>query len=330
MADKISFNLPAAEGYADSAAAAKKWELPWQREPRVNSAYKRVSALGLERNLLDLEVYGLTVITPAQINAALGLADGELCRRMLDATMRIASEDSGVQHNQEQGTHSAGVATTPGTSATQYLLYSYLTRDPVFELVVQHPLALPLIEYYLGNDCNLSSLTCFIKWQGGRSEGTGMGMHIDSGGATKRGEPAPSTQHPHVFNTNWILTDYTQENGCFAIIPGEDSCMMHWLCVMLDPQPTFARPRRVLYTSGSHRWQRRPMAEYQEQLHAESDMVPVEAPAGSCLIFHGNVWHGAFHKETSGLRVSCNAYYCGSHFRRQESFEMVPREIIVR
>eukprot|EP01043_Picozoa_sp_COSAG02_P027067 COSAG02_NODE_1579_length_11851_cov_12.490343_2_plen_230_part_00 len=222
MSDKQRFNLQAAEGYVDSAAAAEKWELSsWQREPRVNSAYKRVAALGLERNLLDLEVYGLTVLTPAQVNAALGLADGELCRRMLDATMRIASEDSGVEHNQEHGRHSTGVATTPGTSPTQYLLYSYLTRDPVFELVVQHPLTLPLIEYYLGNDCNLSSLTCFIKWQGRGNEGKGMGMHIDSAGANKRGEPAPSTQHPHVFNTNWILTDYTRENGCFAIIPGE-------------------------------------------------------------------------------------------------------------
>ena len=40
--------------------------------------------------------------------------------------------------------------------------------------------------------------------------------------------------------------------------------------------------------------------------------------------------HGAFDKKTEELRVSCNAYYCGTHFRRQESFEMVPREIIER
>jgi hypothetical protein len=270
MAGGVPFALPAADGYAGSETAAEKWQLPWQREKRVNRAYRRVAALGLEQNLLDLEVYGLTVLTPSQINAALGLADGELCHRMLDATMRIASEDSGVEHDQERGVHSEGVATTPGSAPTQFLLYSYLTRDPVFELVVQHPLALPLIEYYLGNDCNLSSLTCFIKWAGGRSEGKGMGMHIDSAAANKNGEPSPSTQAPHVFNTNWILTDYTQENGCFAIIPG------------------------------SHRWQRRPMVEHMEQLHAEEEMVPVEAPAGSCLIFHGNVWHGAFDKKTNG------------------------------
>jgi len=211
------FNLQVPEGYEGSADSETHWELPWKEEPRVNKAFKRIAALGLEKHLLDLEVYGLTVITPAQINAALGLEDGEMLDRMLSAIMRIASEDSGVEHDQKRGTHSEGVATTPGTSPTQYLLYSYLTRDPVFELMIQHPLTLPLIEYYLGQDCNLSSLTCFIKWAGHRNEGQGMGMHIDSQGATKNGEPTPSTQAPHVFNTNWILTDYTQENGCFAV-----------------------------------------------------------------------------------------------------------------
>ena len=211
------FNLQVPEGYEGSAESETHWELPWKEEPRVNKAFKRIAALGLEKHLLDLEVYGLTVITPAQINAALGLEDGEMLDRMLSAIMRIASEDSGVEHDQKRGTHSEGVATTPGTSPTQYLLYSYLTRDPVFELMIQHPLTLPLIEYYLGQDCNLSSLTSFIKWAGHRNEGQGMGMHIDSQGATKNAEPTPSTQAPHVFNTNWILTDYTQENGCFAV-----------------------------------------------------------------------------------------------------------------
>ena len=53
-----------------------------------------------------------------------------------------------------------------------------------------------------------------------------------------------------------------------------------------------------------------------------------------CLLVSSEVWrlgrHGAFDKKTDELRVSCNAYYCGTHFRRQESFEMVPREIIER
>ena len=50
------------------------------------------------------------------------------------------------------------------------------------------------------------------------------------------------------------------------------------------------------------------------------DAVPVEAPAGSVLVFHGNVWHGAFPRKNPGLRLSVNAYYCGPHYRTQESF----------
>ena len=112
------FNLQVPEGYEDSADSETHWELPWKEEPRVNKAFKRIAALGLEKHLLDLEVYGLTVITPGQINAALGLEDGEMLDRMLSAIMRIASEDSGVEHDQKPGTHSEGVATTPGTSPT--------------------------------------------------------------------------------------------------------------------------------------------------------------------------------------------------------------------
>jgi hypothetical protein len=83
---------------------------------------------------------------------------------------------------------------------------------------------------------------------------------------------------------------------------------------------------------GSHKWQRAPANMYGEPLAAAQDMVPVEAPAGSVFLFHGNVWHGAFDRQQeTGLRVSCNAYYCQGHIRRQENFEhSVPREVIDR
>ena len=48
--------------------------------------------------------------------------------------------------------------------------------------------------------------------------------------------------------------------------------------------------------------------------------MPVEAPAGSVLVFHGNVWHGAFPRKNPGLRLSINAYYCGPHYKAQENF----------
>jgi ectoine hydroxylase-related dioxygenase (phytanoyl-CoA dioxygenase family) len=50
------------------------------------------------------------------------------------------------------------------------------------------------------------------------------------------------------------------------------------------------------------------------------DAIPVEAPAGSVIVFHGNVWHGAFPKSTAGLRLSVNAFYCAPQYRTQETF----------
>jgi ectoine hydroxylase-related dioxygenase (phytanoyl-CoA dioxygenase family) len=52
-----------------------------------------------------------------------------------------------------------------------------------------------------------------------------------------------------------------------------------------------------------------------------NDAIPVEAPAGSVIVFHGNVWHGAFPKATDGLRLSVNAFYCGPQQRTQETFQ---------
>ena len=67
-----------------------------------------------------------------------------------------------------------------GTNNGQHLLYAFLEKDRVFEEIIQHPLALPLMEYYLGEDCQLSSLTCFIKWQDPVGYGENLGLHDDT------------------------------------------------------------------------------------------------------------------------------------------------------
>ncbi len=86
----------------------------------------------------------------------------------------------------------------------------------------------------------------------------------------------------------WCLTlsiaigfsrDYTKENGAFCIVPGS-----HKLC--RHPKPG----------------------------EGVEDAIPVEAPAGSAIVFHGNVWHGAFPRLTPGIRLSVNTYYCGPAF----------------
>jgi len=247
----------------------------WAEAATIPAAYRMIRERGLEKNLEELEAYGLTVITPEQ------LGEPRVLERARDAVLRIAEERTGARHDIETGEHGTVEEGRAGSTDCQYLLFSFLEEDPVFEEIIQHPMTLPLVEYYLGEQCQVSSLTSFIKWSDDVGYGPGLGLHNDSG--LYRAGPLPAT--PHVFNTNWILTDYTLDNGAFCIVPGS-----HKLC--RHPKPG----------------------------EGVDDAVPVEAPAGSVLVFHGNVWHGAFPRKNPGLRLSVNAYYCGPHYRTQESF----------
>ena len=243
----------------------------WQ-DSAASKAWDAIESRGLTHHLQELLNYGLTVIPPEAISI-----DNHL-ERMRNAILRVAEEQTGVKHDIDTGQHDT--RTTMGSNKSQYLLYAFLETDPVFEEVITCNETLPLIEYFLGQSCQLSSLTSFVKWKGEKGYGKGLGLHNDSGLS-----PQPLPPNPPVFNSNWILTDYTKENGAFCIVPGS-----HKLC------------RHPTYMEGVNK------------------AVPVEAPAGSVLVFHGYVWHGAFPKITDGLRLSVNAYYCGPHYRAQENF----------
>jgi hypothetical protein len=185
-------------------------------------------------------------------------------------------------------------------------------------------MTLPLVEHYLGHTCLLSSLCAFIKWKdpvqeisdqfhagelpradqhGSRTRrktgaeaqkgyGENLGLHADDHLFQGTYLPDP----PQCFNTNWILTDYTKANGAFCFVPGS-----HKLC------------RKPQYGEGVE------------------DAVPVEAPAGSVLVFHGNVWHGAFPRENPGLRLSLSLFFAAFHYRLQENFQgRISDEMIAR
>lgn len=284
----------------------------WAGHRSVNPGWEPIRTLGLEKNLLDLEVYGLTVIRPEQIAAHVPEHLARLRQAVLGtctkrsgglqefslSTNEIREDAAKAIFNTEKLGPPRAFAASPKAPPNQMVLYDMICEDQIFEEIIQCPLTLSLIEYYLTKECQLSSLTGFVKAQGD-SYGPSLGLHQDSGLATMSGQPLPSVQHPHVFNTNWILTDYTKENGAFCIVPG------------------------------SHRWQRR--LEAAESSKFTKQCVPVEAEAGSVLVFHGNCWHGAFPKETAGLRLSVNAYYMQNYFKAQERFvEKVSQEMLER
>jgi hypothetical protein len=115
----------------------------------------------------------------------------------------------------------------------------------------------------------------------GDSYGASLGLHAD-GPAGARGElPAFAL----AMNVTWTLTDYTKDNGALAIVPG------------------------------SHRLLHRP------DLGDMADLaIPVEAPAGSLIIWHANTWHGAYPKTTRGLRLTLVNVLCRPNVKTQEDY----------
>jgi hypothetical protein len=161
-----------------------------------------------------------------------------------------------------------------------YLLF----KDPVFRESVLNPKPLALITYLLGRHCVLSSLVCHLKGPGGN----GLLLHSDSG----NGLPEPFSPYSQVANCNYALTDYTEAGGCLAMVPG--SHRKH-------RQPT----RWEVGLDGNHRYEH---------------VIPIEVPAGSAIVWHGNTWHGSFPRKQPGLRVNLSNYYCREYLTPQEAY----------
>lgn len=118
-----------------------------------------------------------------------------------------------------------------------------------------------------------------------------LGVHSDTAYV-----PDPLPPYAQIANVNYCLTDYTDANGCLTIVPG------------------------------SHRYCHRP-----RDGQGAAEAMPIEAPAGAAVVFHGNTWHGARPRRNPGLRLSLSTLYCRMYMRPQEHYESIlGREIIAR
>jgi ectoine hydroxylase-related dioxygenase (phytanoyl-CoA dioxygenase family) len=93
-------------------------------------------------------------------------------------------------------------------------LYGLIYKGEIFELMVQHPTVIEIIEAILGSDMTLGGFSAHILNPGA----TNMGVHIDYPYWTMK---PPFPAHPVMeVQVIWMLEDFTQENGATLFAPG--------------------------------------------------------------------------------------------------------------
>lgn len=199
-------------------------------------------------------------------------------------------------HERRSGNHIGDIDTDrTGERKALSTLWALLFEDRVFEEAVLNPVVYTMARYMCGKSVVLSDLLGLLKNQDDRPTHT---LHLD-----QIGTPPPLPMYPQVGNITWTLTDYTIDNGPVAIVPG------------------------------SHRFGR-PPTEYEERFLEEGapvPAIPIEAPAGSLIIWGGNTWHASFPRKAPGLRVNLILVFCRSYMRPIQDFRaLCPDEVLER
>ncbi len=220
------------------------------------------------------------------------VAPPEFVERVRSAVLRVAKERTGEAIELDKNANGSGNYKSEPRSAGQFILYYLLFEDRVFEEWLCNETMLAMVNHYMRGEGQLSSMTSFVKWKGG-DYGDTLGLHCDT--PRPASGVLPETCND-VVNSALCLTDYSEKDGAIAFVPGS-----HKLC--RHPKPG----ERV------------------------DEAVAVDAPAGSLIFFNGNVWHGAFPKQTDGLRLTLTTYICHQRLKTQEQYQrQVPREMLER
>ncbi|GIS74562.1 MAG: hypothetical protein CM1200mP12_02810 [Gammaproteobacteria bacterium] len=242
----------------------------------------------LGENLSQIKKFGLqNNISDLEINGFTiippkKVASTQFLNKMRKTVLRICHERTGKKFDINKNGQIGKYKAQPQTDS-QFLLYYLLMADPIFEKWLLNPTLNAMMDYLMKGTQQLSSMTSFIKWQG-EGYGETLGLHSDTRPSTPEGL-IPSSWFD-VSNSTYCLTDYTKENGAMAMVPG------------------------------SHRLYRQP-----KPGEGVDKAVPVEAKAGSLIIFNGGIWHGAFPKKTEGLRLNVTSYFCHRKLKTQEAYQ---------
>lgn len=216
----------------------------------------------IEQGLRNIQEYGLTIMPD--------VLSGDTLTAARDALYRAAQSDRARGREQKFSLDYAH-------DDSNQRVWNVLNRDPIFEDLAFHPVALAYVKALLGWPALLGNLSANITGPGGGE----MILHAD-----QIFVPEPWSPDPQGMNVAWCLDDFTEANGATRFAPG------------------------------SHKWNRAPLPE-----EAGVETVPMEALAGSIVIFESRVWHKTgFNRTNAEHRAGVFAWYTKPIYRAQENW----------
>lgn len=148
------------------------------------------------QGLKDIAEYGLAIVPDVLTEDTL--------KRAREALYRAADDDSARGRSVRFGLDYA-------TDTTNRRVWNVLSRDPVFEDMAAHPMAVEYVRGVLGWPALLGNISANITGPGGGE----MLLHAD-----QLFVPQPWPAEPQGMNVAWCLDDFTEENGATCFVPG--------------------------------------------------------------------------------------------------------------
>ncbi|HVP84877.1 MAG TPA: phytanoyl-CoA dioxygenase family protein [Rhizomicrobium sp.] len=169
----------------------------WTSSAEVNDIYRQARTLGLESNLLELEVYGFTIIEPEKVG--------------IDLTKRMTTAIYDLIHG-EASDH-VPLNTYKNSNVDGRHLFHLLLKNPVFVEGMMNPVVMTLARFSTGMKGKLNATVSFVK----HGAANPTKLHCDATNVT-----APMPPYGHFINISYVLTDYNVPNGTLAIVPGSN------------------------------------------------------------------------------------------------------------
>ena len=169
------------------------------RYPNADPLVRTIIEHDLERNIVELDAYGFTVIPPEKLGAPPGFTD-----RLREAILGVYTR----RHDVEIDDHRTADLPVPNRRYKQLI-----DEDDAITEAALNPVTLAMARWHCGQSAILGVTSSIIKPRGGEDH---LMLHNDTHGA-----PPPQAAYPHFVNTSWVLTDYDSvDDGPTVFVPG--------------------------------------------------------------------------------------------------------------